>query len=223
MNQDTRNNIEKQQLSEEELQRTQVLNLEDFRNVARIEKIGSKKPAIIVAIVGVFSILLGTAFPAYQSYSARKEAEKNGEMVSARRDENAKEEKQLICTAESINDALKIKEEIETTYTFEDNELQSLKKVYRLSKAKKEEDVPFIETYKAAVPQYLIQVSGYSLTIKETGEEIINTTKVDFDSLDISTIPQGNLENFRFNPEFTEKVSEEVVRKERESTGYKCK
>lgn len=223
MNQENKNNIEKQQLSEEELQRTQVLNLEDFRNVARIEKIGSKKPAIIVALVGVFSILLGTAFPAYQSYSARKEAEKNGYSVEARKDEDAKEEKQLICTAESINEQFKIKEEIETIYTFEDDKLQSLRKVYRLSKANNEEEVPFIETYKTAVPQYLIQVSGYSLTIKESDDAIINTTKVDFDSVDFSKIPQANLENFRFNPEFTEKVSEETVRTARESTGYKCK
>ena len=42
-------NVQKQQMSEEELQRTQVLNFDTFKQVARYEKISSKKPAIIVA------------------------------------------------------------------------------------------------------------------------------------------------------------------------------
>lgn len=222
MNQDTRSKIEKQQLSEEELQRTQVLNLEDFRSVARIEKIGSKKPAIIVAMIGVFSILLGTAFPAYQSYSARKEAEKNGEMVSARRDENAKEERQLLCIAESVTAELKIKERIETTYIFEEDELKSLKKVYYLSKINKDEEVPFFAVYKNAVPPFLIQINGYSTTIKETDDTIINTTKIDFDSVDLNAIPKNSIDNYRFNPEFFGKESEEVVKTTKESVGFKC-
>ena len=44
------------QVTPEELQKTLVLNLADFEETARIEKMTSKKPALIVALLGVFSI-----------------------------------------------------------------------------------------------------------------------------------------------------------------------
>ena len=42
------------QITPEELQKTLVLNLKDFEETARIEKITSKKPALTVALIGVF-------------------------------------------------------------------------------------------------------------------------------------------------------------------------
>ena len=69
-------NVQKQQMSEEELQRTQVLNFDTFKQVARYEKISSKKPAIIVALLGVLAIVIGGTYPIVQSQMA-KSNEKN--------------------------------------------------------------------------------------------------------------------------------------------------
>ena len=41
-----------QKISTEELAKTQVLNLDDVQKLAKYEKIISKKPALIVALVG---------------------------------------------------------------------------------------------------------------------------------------------------------------------------
>ena len=46
----------KQQMTPEELQRTQVLNFQDVEDLANFEKRTSKKPAIIIAILGIISI-----------------------------------------------------------------------------------------------------------------------------------------------------------------------
>ena len=43
----------------EELTRTQVLNLQELEKAAKYEKKTSKKPAAVLAILGVFSISLG--------------------------------------------------------------------------------------------------------------------------------------------------------------------
>ena len=47
------------QMTPEELQRTQVINLKDVEEVVRIEKRTSKKPAIIVAIIGLALVMGG--------------------------------------------------------------------------------------------------------------------------------------------------------------------
>ena len=47
----------------EELTRTQVLNLQELEKAAKYEKKTSKKPAAVLAILGVFSISLGLCYP----------------------------------------------------------------------------------------------------------------------------------------------------------------
>lgn len=51
------------QVSQEELAKTQVLNLNDVKALAKYEKKISKKPAILFAIAGILSISLGFAYP----------------------------------------------------------------------------------------------------------------------------------------------------------------
>lgn len=51
-----------QKLSRAELTKTQVLNLKDLENVVKYEKRTSKKPAVILAILGSFFILSGFSY-----------------------------------------------------------------------------------------------------------------------------------------------------------------
>ena len=67
--------VQTQQMTEEELQRTQVLNFDDFKQVARYEKISSKKPAIIVALIGVLALIFGGSYSVVQSQMAKKTEE----------------------------------------------------------------------------------------------------------------------------------------------------
>lgn len=51
------------QVSQEELAKTQVLNLNDVKELASFERRTSKKPAILLAVAGILSISLGFAYP----------------------------------------------------------------------------------------------------------------------------------------------------------------
>lgn len=51
-----------EQMSKEELTRTQVLNLSDFEQVAKYEKSISKRPAIFLAALGLFCIISGASY-----------------------------------------------------------------------------------------------------------------------------------------------------------------
>ena len=56
-----------QQMSREELTRTQVLNLSDFERVAKYEKSVSKKPAIFLSVLGIFCIIAGLSYNSIMS------------------------------------------------------------------------------------------------------------------------------------------------------------
>ena len=52
-------------MTQEELQKTQVLNLKDVEEAARFERITSKKPAIIVATIGLVTVPTPFIFTLY--------------------------------------------------------------------------------------------------------------------------------------------------------------
>lgn len=57
-----------QQMSREELTRTQVLNLSDFERVAKYEKSVSKKPAIFLFVLGMFCIIAGLSYNSIMAF-----------------------------------------------------------------------------------------------------------------------------------------------------------
>ena len=63
MNQNDSQVQQSSQVSQEELAKTQVLNLNDVKALAKFERKTSKKPAILLAIAGLLSISIGFAYP----------------------------------------------------------------------------------------------------------------------------------------------------------------
>ena len=61
-----------QELTKEELQKTQILNLKELEETIVFEKKTSKKPAIFVAILGILSIIAGTSVMTVQHLNAKK-------------------------------------------------------------------------------------------------------------------------------------------------------
>ena len=50
-----------------ELTKTLVLNFNEVEDIAKFEKKTSKKPAIIIAIIGLFAIFTGVVYPSVYS------------------------------------------------------------------------------------------------------------------------------------------------------------
>ena len=57
-----KNMTQEERLAKEELTKTQVLNLQELERVASYEKKVSKKPALILAILGVMCITIGASY-----------------------------------------------------------------------------------------------------------------------------------------------------------------
>jgi len=212
------------QLSDEELQRTQVLNLQAFKETARIEKITSKKPAAIMAIIGVFLIALGVTFPAMQSLTTRSE-------VQARKvahDEEKKKEVKIVeedmkCHWEKLNNPNGTDENIDASFHFRDDKLVKSTKEYKLTKSANYQGEPGeLASYLKALQSFLMSIQGYQVSVQVIDNGSITTTTVDYNLLDITTVPQQHQSNYRFNIVNKANDSKESVTKAMTAIGYTC-
>ena len=209
------------QLSDEELQRTQVLNLIDFKETARIERITSKKPAAILAILGVCLIALGLFFPAMQSLSTRHDVQKRVEPVEE--EEVKVVEETMICHWEHLNNPNGTDENIDVTFNFRDDKLTKSKKDYKLTKSATATTEPTeLQSYLTALQSFLMQTSGYSVSVKTIDNGSITTTDVDYTLLDPTKIPATHQSNYRFDVKNKKDDSKDTVKKSMTALQYKC-
>ena len=210
-----------QQLSDEELQRTQVLNLKDFKETARIEKLSSKKPSIILALIGLLFISVGNAVPTVQSISARNQAEKSREQIERR---EQIEETQMVCHWERLNNPNQTDEIVDATFTFKGDKLTNVKKDYKLIKsAGVTQDPPELASYLTALQAFLMQTTGYKVSVQTIDGGSITTTEVDFTTVDMTKIPESHQQNYRFSITNKLDMSKNDVQTNMTSQGYTCK
>ena len=202
-----------QGLTPEELQKTQVLNLKDIEETVRFEKMTSKKPAAIVAIIGITAILFGATFQI--STSLQKSKEKKLEKRAVEKVAHKVEEKTLTCVKTTLNN----QDGTDTVYTysfdFEDNKLVGYNKTFNIIEtAGKTEGANTIANYKKEYSQTSNLPKGYDLSIKEEQKGITIITNVDFKLLDLTKLPQDKKVEYQKNTEY------DVIKKEMLEKGY---
>lgn len=213
------NNDKKQQLSEEELQKTQVLNLADFKKVTKLEKMCNKKPASIIALIGIIAIIIGAGYPAVQSLTSKTTKDDN--KVQARKVEKDLSSK-LNCTkTTNVQDGTT--EKIVINYNFNNNKLKSFTKDYTLTVTPGSAiGENAIKTFKEALPKYLTQKSGYQISTKEIENGISVSIKVDYDKLNVNELPQVNQDNYRFNVTYVKDSTKESILKDMQNQEFSC-
>ena len=213
-----------QQISDEELQRTQVLNLKDFKETARIERATSKKPAAFFAVLGMLLIAIGIALPAVQSLSTRKEVQARKTEIENHKSEPVKVvEEDMLCQYTKLNNPNGTDENIEVSFHFKDDKLVTSTKKYILTKSATATEEPHeLSSYLSALQSFLMQISGYSVSVQTIDHGSITTTEVDYNLLDISTIPQQHQANYRFNVLHRVNDSKESVKTSMTNIGYTC-
>ena len=212
------------QLSDEELQRTQVLNLKDFKETARIERIGSKKPSAILAFLGVLLIAVGVSFPAMQSMTTRHEVQARKEIREEQKTEKTKVvEEEMKCNWQRLNNANGTDEAITVTFNFKDDKLTSSVKDYKLTKSATATTEPAeLTSYLTALQSFLMQINGYSVSVEKIENGSITTTSVDYTLLDINTVPAMHQQNYRFDIKSQANDSKETVKTTMVTLGYTC-
>lgn len=215
-------NVQKQQMSEEELQRTQVLNFDTFKQVARYEKISSKKPAIIVALLGVLAIVIGGTYPIVQSQMA-KSNEKNKSTVQARKREVKPVTSELTCTQTTPSVGNGLDQTITIKYNFIDNKLTSFTKELNLGlTAGTTTGQVALQDFINALQPFLVQKDGYSVTAKKIENGVVTTTSVDYKTVDINSLPEINQQNGYFNVMYLADTNMEAIKQDMTNYNYIC-
>ena len=222
-----------QGLTQEELQKTQVLNLKDVEEAARFEKITSKKPAIIIAIIGALFLTFGTTFQIAKTLSA-----KNNDRVIENRETEAlpEENKNLICTLQETSQGTDTLMTID--YFFENNKLTEFTKTFTVSVVPNDPNGP--NTYKLYVSgfaPFIKQADGYTITVTPNADNTQLTSVVN------AKLSEINLEDTKFleqqnklfkvsitraatagqkEHDFPMNTEKSVIKKDMTAIGYTC-
>ena len=132
----------RKELTKEQLQQTQVLNFQEVQKTIHFEKVTSKKPAILIAVIGLISILFGGSLQIATSLNAKPQN------VQKREVKQNVIEKNLSCIKTTLDNPDGTNTIYSITYKFEDDRWVGFTKLYNISAtAGKEVGKKSIEKY----------------------------------------------------------------------------
>ena len=193
----TRQEKKQQRLLKEELTKTQVLNLKDLEKVAAYEKKTSKKPAILLAVLGTFLIASGAAYTPVMDILYREPEVEKASVSKKTLPEpvnDAKLNEGLICTYDVLNGPNGIDTKMVVNLHFTNGKLTSYDKIMDVlpSIGKETEGIVTIQNLLAAYQNYeQATISGYSIKSVSKGAGFETKVVVDLEKLDPSTLPNN--------------------------------
>ena len=174
----------RKELTKEQLQQTQVLNFQEVQKTIHFEKVTSKKPAILIAVIGLISILFGGSVQIATSLNAKPQN------VQKREVKQNVIEKNLSCIKTTLNNPDGTNTIYSITYKFEDDRLVGFTKLYNISAtAGKEVGKKSIEKYIDEYKVLLNETPGYDIDISSTSNTTIAIKViVDYKKLDLTKL-----------------------------------
>ena len=217
-----------QQLSKEELHKTQVLNLKEVEEVARFEKRTSKKPAIIVAIIGIISICFGTTFSLVQSFNSnnKQKVEPRKETIIPEENETNlinNNESTLNCVIDSLNNADGTDTTLTVTLNFENDKLVSVNKLFNINAIK---DNPLAQTtlnnYAEAYTLFMNPIPGYDIAVNQTENMISVNVDIDYNTLDLNLLSPTQATHFSTSVDYQKGTDKTTINNDYIQKGYTC-
>lgn len=174
----------RKELTKDQLQQTQVLNFQEVQNTIHFEKVTSKKPAILIAIIGIISLLFGGSLQIATSLNS------NSQKVQKRDIKQTMVTKELNCIKTNMNNPDGTNTIYNIVYKFENDKLIGLTKEYNISAIPgKEEGKKSIENYSKEYQTLLNETKGYRISISSTSNTtLVIKVIVDYKELDLTKL-----------------------------------
>ena len=212
------------QLSSKELQETQVLNLKDVQEIARIERRTSKKPAIVVAIIGVLFLAIGGSFKVYEIMKSREPKIEKRAIQEKKQDDNLIGE-ELKCSSILLNNPDGTDTGYDISYNFKEKSLVGFTKVFSINAiANNPISSQTMQNYSVAYQSFLNQLDGYSITVMPNSDltQIIVTVKVDLTRLDLTKLPEIQQTHFSTKVDYVPNTQKSVIQNDMLTQGFTC-
>lgn len=222
----------------EELTRTQVLNLQELEKAAKFEKKTSKRPAAILAVIGVFSISLGLCYPSVTRMLSNRNVKDTPTVSEQRQEDDTKSEEKvatnptLTCTANQTNTADATL--VTTTYTFQFLDTGTLKYYQKVMNIKASTavtqtpasivslDTALSNLRQTAVTGYLLEKEASASTTPNVVDSYTAKLSVDMTRYDPTTMTALHKSNSFANVEFSTTDTKDTLQQKLTSKGYTC-
>ena len=215
---------QQQQMTQQELQRTQVLNIDELEKTVRFEKISSKKPAIIVAAIGILFLTFGTTFQVASNLKGSSKVEKRdiAEEVVEKNDVKPATTN-LNCNIAATNQADGTDTVYSILYTFEDNKLVGFKKVYTITPTPGNPlGAATVQNYIIGYQPFLNPIDGYQISVIPTGEGLVVTVEVDYTKLDLTLLNPTQQNHFTTKLDYPLETAKEKIQTDMVTNGLIC-
>lgn len=226
MNQNNNQVQQSSQVSQEELAKTQVLNLNDVKELAKFERRTSKKPAILLAIAGLLSISLGFSYPNImtaldKASTTETKEEKKQEEVLNKVQENIQECKYLSgANADGTSGTV--------TYSLlynENDQLQSYTMVLTIDPQTGSANglVATQNVYNSYKALDAIALTGYTMATSYTDTGMKAIANVDLAKFNKATLTAAHNSNYFAQVPFNYGDTKTTIEQNLTSGGYICK
>ena len=207
----------------EELQRTQVLNLKDVEETVRFEKSISKKPAMIIAIIGAIFLTLGSTLQIAKTMKKSVEPKVEKRVIS--------KEKQTVapvileCQSIQMNNPDGTNITYTINYTFNNYKLTSFTKKYSIAAIEGNQvGLQTIQQYIVGYQDFMNPVNGYTISVTPNETQTILTAVVsaDLEKIDMTTFPEMQKNHISTSIDYQKDTAFLTIQSDMSSKGFTC-
>ncbi len=211
------------QTTQENLTKTQVLNLNDVEKSAKDNK-DNKKTVMIIAFVGVFAIVAGLISQFVFSGSDEEDNKPSKSNVADKNDKKNQESNTLVCSLEQMGNADGTDTTTSLSFVFNERKLQNYSKTLAVNPtAGNENGVLAIQYLFTNYKQYeTIPINGYTIITEQRGTGIQSSVNIDLTVLDKNTLTDAHRQNGFTNVEFNLDEEKEMIKDNLVGLGYSC-
>ena len=221
-------------MSAEELAKTQVLNLNDVEQLASYEKTVSKKPAIIVGVIGLFALSVGVLYPKIVSFIDKDKDEKvvynrvdndNDEIYNSKPLNEANTNTQLTCMKTTLANPDGTDLTLTYNFTFVNNALQSYTKlaIYNINATNPSGTVTVENVYNTFATLSQTPIVGYYLQTSKTSNGVTVSMNADLTKFSPTTLPDTHKTYTISNVEYALNTTKEAITQTSAANGFTCR
>ena len=209
----------------EELQRTQVLNLKDVEETVRFEKSISKKPAMIIAIIGAIFLTLGSTLQIAKTMKKSVEPKVEKREISKEKEIQTVAPVILECQNVQMNNPEGTNATFTIDYTFSNYKLTSFTKKYVLEVIEGNQIGPqTIQQYIVGYRDFMNPVNGYSISVtpNETQTVLTAVVSADLEKIDMTTFPEMQKNHISTSIDYQKDTAFLTIQSDMSSKGFTC-
>ncbi len=216
-----------EKLAKEELTKTQVLNLNELERIAKYEKKTSKKPAMILAILGIMCITIGASYNGVLN-ALNGTTENSNNSVAHKELDNDKTTQPistLSCKYTNFGSAEGMDTTVDMTLIFNNGKLSNYTKVMNLmpTSGKESEAAGAISQLLTGYRSFEnLTIPGYKISSNTKGNGFETIVSLELKTLDPTQLNIYHQSNVVTKAEFAFNDNKETVLQKANELGYIC-